>query len=89
MIGAQFINSQVEYHSLGIDPESRANLSELLEVARRGGAFQRAEQEGISALAVRKIVVRLGGQGIAHDDLLPWLDNWIEAAQRELGRHTN
>jgi hypothetical protein len=38
---------------------------------------------------VRKIVVRLGGQGIAHDDLLPWLDNWIEAAQRELGRHTN
>jgi hypothetical protein len=38
---------------------------------------------------VRKIVVRLGGQGIAHKDLLPWLDNWIEVAQRELGRHTN
>jgi tetratricopeptide (TPR) repeat protein len=34
-------------------------------------------------------VVRLGGGGIAKVDLLPWLDNWIEAAQRELGRRTN
>ena len=62
---------------------------ELLEIARQGGAFQRAGQEGISEFAVRKIVVRLGGEGIAQADLLPWLDNWIEAAQRELGRQTN
>jgi len=41
------------------------------------------------AIPVRKIVVRLGGEGIAQADLLPWLDNWIEAAQRELGRQTN
>jgi tetratricopeptide (TPR) repeat protein len=61
----------------------------LLEIARRGGAFQRAEQEGISELAVRKIVLRLGGEGITKADLLPWLDNWIELAQRELGRRTN
>ena len=51
--------------------------------------FRRAKEEGISEVAVRKIVVRLGGEGIAKDDLLPWLDNWIGAAQRELGRHTN
>lgn len=62
---------------------------ELLEIARKGGAFKRAEEEGISEFAVRKIVLRLGGEGIAKDDLLPWLDNWIEAAQRELGRRTN
>ena len=51
--------------------------------------FKRAGEEGISEVAVRKIVVCLGGEGIAKDDLLPWLDNWIEAAQRELGRRTN
>jgi hypothetical protein len=61
----------------------------LLEIARQGGAFQRAGQEGISEFAVQKIVLRLGGEGIAKADLLPWLDNWIEAAQRELGRRTN
>jgi hypothetical protein len=63
--------------------------AELLEIAHQGGAIQRAEKEGISEFAVRKIVVRLGGGGIAKVDLLPWLDNWIEAAQRELGRRTN
>jgi tetratricopeptide (TPR) repeat protein len=66
-----------------------AKLAELVELARQGGAFRRAEQEGISEFAVRKIVVRLGGEGIGQADLLPWLDNWIEAAQRELGRRTN
>ena len=81
--------ARIETFVQGIDSETRANISELLEIARQGGAFQRAEQEGISEFAVRKIVVRLGGEGIAQADLLPWLDNWIEAAQRELGRHTN
>jgi hypothetical protein len=70
-------------------PTQSEKIDELLEIARAGGVFQRAEHEGISEFAVRKIVLRLGGGGIAKADLLPWLDNWIEAAQRELGRHTN
>ena len=38
---------------------------------------------------MRAIVERLGGEGIERDDLLSWLDNWIEAAQRELSRGSN
>jgi len=68
---------------------TEAEISKLLEVAREGGVFQRAEQEGISEFAVRKVVARLGGEGIARTDLLPWLDNWVEAAQRELSRLPN
>ena len=34
-------------------------------------------------------MVRLGGAAIDKVDLLPWLDNWIEAAQRELGGRNN
>ena len=75
--------------SAALIPRPSANLSELLEIARKGGVFQRAEEQGIAEFAVRKIVLRLGGEGIGKDDLLPWLDNWIEAAQRELGRRTN
>jgi tetratricopeptide (TPR) repeat protein len=67
----------------------RTRLDELLGLARQGGAFQRAEEQGVSELAVRKIVLRLGGEGIGKHDLLPWLDNWIETAQSELGRRTN
>ena len=62
-----------------VDPvtvgSARANLAELLEIARQGGAFQRAEQQGISEHAVREIVVRLGGEGITKADLLSWLDD--------------
>jgi hypothetical protein len=83
------IDSWIETFVQGVDPETRANIAELAEFARRQGIFLRAEQEGISEYAVRKIVVRLGGQGIAKADLLPWLDNWIEAAQRELSRSTD
>ncbi len=39
--------------------------------------------------AVRAIVDRLGGEGITAADLIPWLDNWIEAARQQLGRSAN
>ncbi len=64
-------------------------LRELLAIAQAGGAFQRAAEQGISEAAVRAIVERLGGEGVGQDDLIPWLDNWIEAAQRELRRGSN
>ncbi len=64
-------------------------LQQLLALARTGGAFQRAAAQGIPEAAVRAIVERLGGEGIVADDLIPWLDNWIEAARQELGRRTN
>lgn len=90
MIGVQVTgHARIDTFVQGIDSETRANISELLEIARQGGAFLRAGQEGISEFAVQKIVLRRGGEGIAKADLLPWLDNWIEAAQRERGRHTN
>jgi tetratricopeptide (TPR) repeat protein len=79
----QFAALRVENRAISVE------LAELLEIARTGGAFRRAEDEGISEFAVRKIVLRLGGEGIARDDLLPWLDNWIDGAQRELGHRTN
>jgi tetratricopeptide (TPR) repeat protein len=66
-----------------------AKLDELLALARTGGAFQRAHNEGIPEAAVRAIVERLGGQGVERDDLLPWLDNWIESARNERFRGTN
>jgi hypothetical protein len=69
--------------------DQRAGINELLALARSGGFFQRAAEQGISEAAVRAIVERLGGEGIGRDDLLPWLENWIEAAQRELGRGSN
>ena len=69
--------------------EQKEMLQELLTIARGGGVFQRAAEQGISEAAVRAIVERLGGEKIGHDDLLPWLDNWIEAARQQLGRHGN
>jgi tetratricopeptide (TPR) repeat protein len=72
-----------------VQGEHTGMLQELLALARTGGAFQRAAAQGIPQAAVRAIVERLGGEGIAADDLIPWLDNWIEAATRELGRRTN
>jgi tetratricopeptide (TPR) repeat protein len=79
---------QIAYTTI-LDLLANQGAAELLEIAHQGGAIQRAEKEGISEFAVRKIVVRLGGGGIAKVDLMPWLDNWIEAAQRELVRRTN
>src|SRR5208283_1135002 len=64
-------------------------LAELLALAKAGGAIQRAAEQGISEKAVRAIVERLGGEGIEREDLVPWLDNWIAAAARELGRRTD
>ena len=64
-------------------------ISKLLAIAESSGAFQRAAEQGISEAAVRTIVERLGGEGIGQEDLLPWLDNWIEMALRELARRSD
>nr|WP_294555758.1 tetratricopeptide repeat protein [uncultured Rhodopila sp.] len=72
-----------------VQGEHTGMLLELLALARTGGVFQRAAAQGIPEAAVRAIVERLGGEGIAADDLIPWLDNWIDAARQELGRRTN
>jgi tetratricopeptide (TPR) repeat protein len=79
--GQQRIEQTQEFHG--------TMLAELLALARAGGAVQRAAEEGISEKAVRAVVERLGGEGIEREDLVPWLDNWIAAAARELGRRTN
>ena len=64
-------------------------LEKLLALAEANGANQRAVAQGIPEAAVRAIIERLGGEGIGPEDLLPWLDNWIEAARVELGRRSN
>ena len=64
-------------------------LDELLTLARAGGVFARAADQGIPEPAVRGIVERLGGLNIARDDLIPWLDNWIKHERVELDRHSN
>ena len=71
------------------EPSAAEKLDDVFEFVRRAGVVQHAEREGISELAVRNIVTRLGGEGIIKPDLVPWLDSWIEAARQELGRHTN
>ncbi|WP_205215708.1 hypothetical protein, partial [Azospirillum brasilense] len=69
--------------------DQAAMLAKLLAIAENGGVFERARAEGIPEAAVRAIVERLGGEGLGRDDLVPWLENWIDAARRELGRHSN
>jgi tetratricopeptide (TPR) repeat protein len=71
------------------EPSQNEKFDELLALARGAGAFQRAAEQGISEAAVRRTVERLGGEGIGRDDLVPWLDNWIDVAVEELGRRTN
>ncbi len=71
------------------EPSQSEKLDELLAIARAGGAFARAAEQGISEAAVRRIVERLSGEDIERDDLVSWLDNWITAAVEELGRRTN
>ena len=66
-----------------------AGVAELLAIARQGGIFRQAAAHGISEEAVRRIVERLGGHGVAKADLLGWLEGWIAAAQAALGRHSN
>jgi hypothetical protein len=60
-----------------------AILAQLLDIAQAKGAFQRAAEQGISEAAVREFVARriLMGEHIAHDDLIPWLDKWIQKAE--------
>ena len=66
-----------------------AALTELLDIARSSGIFSRAEQQGFAEEAVRAIVERAGGIGVAGDDLLSWLEGWIEEAQREFSKRTD
>lgn len=67
----------------------KTNIAELIAIARNGGIFQQASANGISEDSVRRIVERLGGEGITNSDLLTWLEGWIIAAERELGKHNN
>jgi tetratricopeptide (TPR) repeat protein len=64
-------------------------LAELLALARQGGIFQQASEQGISEIAVRAIVESLGGEGVGKDDLVTWLKGWVEAATEALGHHSN
>ena len=72
-----------------ISIETSEDVKELLAIVRAGGVFERAAEQGISEAAIRRIVEKLGGEGIERDDLVPWLDNWIMAAVKELGQFTN
>lgn len=74
----------------GTDPETAANVRELLAIARQGGIFRAAEQNAISEAAVRAVVEKAGGIGIACEDLIGWLEGWIgdvlaERAARQRG----
>ena len=62
---------------------------EFMAMAKASGIFQQAAAQGISERAVRRIVEQLGGQGIERDDLLTWLEGWIDAAKAALGRRSN
>ncbi len=66
---------------------NNAQLGEIYDFVRRSGALQRAEDQGISEVAVRAIVERLGGLGLGRDDLVPWLDQWTAdiAHERAIG----
>lgn len=69
--------------------ETLARIEAMVAEMHASGIVQRAAAHGIPEPAVRAVVERLGGQGLARDDLVPWLDNWIAAAVRELGRRSN
>ena len=83
--------------AIGLDgiagwPERGHNVGDVgldaIAFVRQQGVFDRAAQQGIPEPALRAAVERLSGEGIARNDLVPWLDNWIEAARRELDRST-
>jgi tetratricopeptide (TPR) repeat protein len=67
----------VTYNVQGTDAETAANVRELLAIARRGGIFRAADQNAISEAAVRAVVEKAGGIGIAGEDLTRWLEGWI------------
>ncbi len=76
---------RVDDRTVSIDQK----IDRLLALAERSGAHRRAAKVGIPEAAVRAIVERLGGKGISANDLVAWLDNWIESAARELSRRGN
>jgi|GEM_PF-2192412 len=64
-------------------------MGELQRLATVSGAIERGKAQGIPEPAIRAIVERIGGQGIGAEDLVRFLDNWIEHARTELRRHEN
>jgi tetratricopeptide (TPR) repeat protein len=67
----------------GTDPETAANVRELLAVARRSGIFNAAAQNAIPEAAVRAVVEKAGGIGVASEDLISWLKAWVHDARVE------
>lgn len=61
-----------------------AKLDHMMLIVETNGTVNRAIANGITEAAVRAIVGRLRNEGVDDRDLLPWLDQWIEAARREL-----
>ena len=69
--------------------ELLAEMAKMQALVTGSGVIGRAAVQGIPEPAVRAIVERLGGQDIGLDDLIPWLDNWIEHARVALRQHGN
>ena len=68
--------------------DQTATIKELLALAQRGNVFQRAAEQGIPKAAVRAIVERAGGIGVAAEDLLVYLERWIDDVLAERARPT-
>jgi hypothetical protein len=69
--------------------DQRAMLNELLALARRSNVFQHAAQQSIPEAAVRAIVERAGGIGVAAENLVDWLERWIDEVRAERARPSN
>lgn len=61
-------------------------LSEMLNLLRDSGTYQRARDEGISDTAFREIVSRAGGEGIAPQDMVAWLEAWVDEAKAAMAQ---
>ncbi|WP_162250016.1 tetratricopeptide repeat protein [Methylobacterium sp. Leaf456] len=75
--------------TVAVDTAIATNIADLIEFVRSSGRTANAQKQGFSELAIRNIVSRLGGEGISREDLLSWIDNWIENALKELGKRSN
>jgi tetratricopeptide (TPR) repeat protein len=61
-------------------------LSEMLHMLRDSGTYQRARDEGISDTAIQEIVARAGGEGIARQDMVSWLEAWVDEARAAMAQ---
>ncbi|WP_376960751.1 tetratricopeptide repeat protein [Azospirillum sp. A26] len=73
----------------GYAKRTEEKVDEILAMLHGKGTLLQAVAQGIPEAAIRAILKRIGGEDLDRDDLIPWLDNWIETASRELGRHSN